>query len=165
MMVGSSSGPMRNHLQSPTNRCCGNQCRCSRKSVIAWYSGLRSLGDIVLYLHPLFNISPIQGSKSLQLLTPAESTVAYVAELCRDDSFLEHNTIKENFFANLRESWWYFFHEYGRRVGMVPRSSLKERKKQSDGGEKDKSNPTTNQTNQNRAHRPSLHHLVVFPLY
>ena len=39
------------------------------------------------------------------------------------------------------------------------------KEKQSDGGEKDKSNPTTNQTSQNRAHRPSLHHLVVFPLY
>ena len=62
--------------------------------------------SIALCLHPLFNISPIQGSKSLQLLTPAESTVAYVTELCRDDYFLEHNTIKENFFANLRESWW-----------------------------------------------------------
>ena len=51
--------------------------------------------SIVLCLHPLFNISPIQGSKSLQLLTPAESTVAYVTELCRDDYFLERNTIKE----------------------------------------------------------------------
>ena len=50
--------------------------------------------SIVLCLHPLFNISPVQGSK-LQLLTPAESTVAYVTELCRDDYFLEHRTIKE----------------------------------------------------------------------
>ena len=31
-----------------------------------------------------------------QLLTPAESTDAYVTELCRYDHFLEHNTIKEN---------------------------------------------------------------------
>ena len=58
--------------------------------------------SIVLCLHTLFNIPPIQGSKSLQLLTPAESTDAYVTELCRDDHFLEHNAIKENFFANLR---------------------------------------------------------------
>ena len=60
--------------------------------------------SIVLCLHPLFNISPIQGSESLQLLTPAESTVACVTELCRDDCFLEHNTIEENFFSNLRQS-------------------------------------------------------------
>ena len=33
----------------------------------------------------------------------AESTVAHVTELCRDDCFLEYNTIKESFFANLRE--------------------------------------------------------------
>ena len=37
------------------------------------------------------------------------------------------------------------------------------REKQSDGGEKDKDNPTTKQP-QTTAHRPSLHHLVVFPL-
>ena len=36
------------------------------------------------------------------------------------------------------------------------------REKQSDGGEKDK-DPTTKQP-QTTAHRPSLHHLVVFPL-
>ena len=57
----------------------------------------------------------------------------------------------------------FFFHEYGRRVGMVPRSSLKEI--QSDGGEKDKDNPTTNKTKPTTAHRPRLHHQVVFPLY
>ena len=41
------------------------------------------------------------------------------------------------------------------------------REVQSDGGEKDKENPTKHQTNQttaNQSHRPSLHHLVVFPL-
>ena len=36
---------------------------------------------------------------------------------------------------------------------------------QSDGGEKDKDNPTTNQTKPTTAHRPRLHHQVVFPLY
>ena len=65
-----------------------------------------------------------------------------------------------------------FFHEYGRRVGMVPRSSLKDfvprvrtpcghgaqviiegREIQSDGGEKDKENPTTNQPNQTTANQ------------
>ena len=60
---------------------------------------------IVLCLHPLFNVTPIQGGKSLQLLTATECTVAYVTELRRDDNFLQYNTIKENFFANLRESW------------------------------------------------------------
>ena len=60
----------------------------------------------------------------------------------------------------------FFSHEYGRRVGMVPRSSLK-------GGKNSlmvekrtrKPNTTQNQrTPQPRAHRPCLHHHVVFPL-
>ena len=57
----------------------------------------------------------------------------------------------------------FFFHEYGRRVGMVPRSSLK-------GGknslmvEKRTRKPNTTQNRQPKAHRPSLHHHVVFPL-
>ena len=57
----------------------------------------------------------------------------------------------------------FFFHEYGRRVGMVPRSSLK-------GGknslmvEKRTRTPNTTQTKQPKAHRPSLHHHEVFPL-
>ena len=58
----------------------------------------------------------------------------------------------------------FFSHEYGRRVGMVPRSSLKEGK-YNYGGEKDKDNPTTDQTKPTTAHRPRLHHQVVFPLY
>ena len=57
--------------------------------------------SVVLCLHRLFNIPPIWGREALQLLTPTESTDAYVTELCRDDHFLD-NTIKENFFANLR---------------------------------------------------------------
>ena len=36
---------------------------------------------------------------------------------------------------------------------------------QSDGGEKDKDTPKTNQTQPTAAHRPRLHHQVVFPLY
>ena len=57
----------------------------------------------------------------------------------------------------------FFFHEYGRRVGMVPRSSLK-------GGKNslvvEKRTRTTNttQNTQPKAHKPSLHHHVVFPL-
>ena len=57
----------------------------------------------------------------------------------------------------------FVFHEYGRRVGMVPRSSLK-------GGknslmvEKRTRTPNTTQTKQPKAHRQSLHHHVVFPL-
>ena len=59
-----------------------------------------------------------------------------------------------------------FFHEYGRRVGMVPKSSLK-------GGknslmvEKRTEKPNTRPNKQNtttRAHKPRLHHHVVFPL-
>ena len=49
-----------------------------------------------------------------------------------------------------------------RRVGMVPRSIIEGREIQSDGGEKDKDNLTTKQP-QTTTHRPSLHHLVVFP--
>ena len=56
-----------------------------------------------------------------------------------------------------------FFHEYGRRVGMVPRSSLKEGKN-SQMVEKRTKTPKPNQHQTPQAHRPSLHHLVVFPL-
>ena len=55
--------------------------------------------------NPLFNVTPIQGGKSLQLLTPTERTVAYITELRRDDNFLQCHTIQKDFFANLRESW------------------------------------------------------------
>ena len=58
----------------------------------------------------------------------------------------------------------FFFHEYGRRVGMVPRSSLKEGKNSQMVEKKDKDNPTNKKQPQTTAHRPSLHHLVVFPL-
>ena len=60
----------------------------------------------------------------------------------------------------------FFFHEYGRRVGMVPRSSLKGGKKQTDGGEnnkKHKHNPKTPKTT-TKGPQPSLHHHVVFSL-
>ena len=67
--------------------------------------GFSNLSHIKKALCSLFNVTPIQEGKSLQLLTPAECTVAYVTELCRDDNFLQRNTIEENFFANLRESW------------------------------------------------------------
>ena len=63
-------------------------------------------------------------------------------------------------------SIWNFFHEYGRRVGMVPRSSLKggkvsrmvEKKTRTTNNKK----PTEHKTK--KAHRPRLHHHVVFPL-
>ena len=58
----------------------------------------------------------------------------------------------------------FFFHEYGRRVGMVPRSSLKEGKSSQMVEKRTKTpKPTQNQTPQ--ARRPKLHHLVVFPLH
>ena len=57
----------------------------------------------------------------------------------------------------------FFFHEYGRRVGMVPRSSLKEGKV-SRMVEKITRTTTKTQKPQTKAHRPSLHHHVVFPL-
>ena len=59
----------------------------------------------------------------------------------------------------------FFFHEYGRRVGMVPRSSLKEGKN-SQMVEKRTKTPKPNQHQQTpQARRPKLHHLVVFPLH
>ena len=61
----------------------------------------------------------------------------------------------------------FFFHEYGRRVGMVPRSSLKEGKNSQiqmvEKGTKTNQQQKPKQP-QTRPHRPNLHHLVVFPL-
>ena len=56
-----------------------------------------------------------------------------------------------------------FFHEYGRRVGMVPRSSLKEGKN-NQMVEKGTKTPKPTKPN-TQARRPKLHHLVVFPLH
>ena len=56
-----------------------------------------------------------------------------------------------------------FFHEYGRRVGMVPRSSLKEGKN-NQMVEKGTKTPKPAKPN-TQARRPKLHHLVVFPLH
>ena len=55
---------------------------------------------IVLCLHPLFNVTSVQGGESLQLLTPTKCTVAYIPELRRDDNFLQCDAIQKNFFAN-----------------------------------------------------------------
>ena len=57
----------------------------------------------------------------------------------------------------------FFFHEYGRRVGMVPRSSLKEGKN-NQMVEKGTKTPKPTKPN-TQARRPKLHHLVVFPLH
>ena len=56
--------------------------------------------SIVLRLYPLFNVTPVQGGESLQLLTPTKCTVAYIPELRRDDNFLQGHTIQKDFFAN-----------------------------------------------------------------
>ena len=69
-----------------------------------------------------------------------------------------------------------FFHECGRRVGGVPRSSLKGKETQHDEGEKNTSNPKTKQKptkqkpepknhNTTKGQRPVPPHLKVFPLY
>ena len=58
---------------------------------------------------------------------------------------------------------YFFFHEYG-PCGHVAQVIIEGREIQSDGGEKDKDNPTTNQTKPTTAHRPRLHQ-AVFPLY
>ena len=66
----------------------------------------------------------------------------------------------------------FFFHECGRRVGGVPRSSLKGKETQHDEGEKNTSNPKTNQKptkqepkTQPKGQRPNPPRLKVFPLY
>ena len=58
----------------------------------------------------------------------------------------------------------FFFHEYGRRVGMVPRSSLKEGKKRQ---MVEKGTKTPKNKPQNQTPKPAgrLHHLVVFPIH
>ena len=80
--------------------------------------------DVVLCLHPLFNVT-LQEGKSLQLFTSAECTVACVNELRRDDNFLQHNTIEENFFANLCESFkgtqWAIVEESGAVISVPMR--------------------------------------------
>ena len=66
-----------------------------------------------------------------------------------------------------------FFHERGRHVGGVPRSSLKEKESPDDNGEgntsktpKQTKTPTQQQTNNKKdGQRPSPHYLGVFPLY
>ena len=55
----------------------------------------------MLCLYPLFNVTPVQGGETLQLLTPTKCTVAYIPELRRDDNFLQCHTIQKNFFACL----------------------------------------------------------------
>ena len=58
----------------------------------------------------------------------------------------------------------FFFHEYGRRVGMVPRSSLKEGKKRQM-VEKGTKTPKNQPKNQPPKPAGRLHHLVVFPIH
>ena len=56
-----------------------------------------------------------------------------------------------------------FFHEYGRRVHGA-QVIVEGREEQSDGGEKNKDNQHNPKAKQTTAHRPSLHHHVVFSL-
>ena len=64
-------------------------------------------------------------------------------------------------------SWFctVFFPRVRTPCGHDAQVIIEGREIQSDGGEKDKDNPTTNQTKPTTAHRPRLHHQVVFPLY
>ena len=65
----------------------------------------------------------------------------------------------------------FFFHECGRHVGGVPRSSLKGKETQRDEGEKNTSNPKTSKqkkTNPNKKQEPEATippPLSAFPLY
>ena len=68
-----------------------------------------------------------------------------------------------------------FFHECGRRVGGVPRSSLKGKETQHDEGKRTQATPkpskthqtktTTKNQNATKGQRPIPPHLTVFPLY
>ena len=61
-----------------------------------------------------------------------------------------------------------FFHEYGRHVGGVPRSSLKGKETQNDEGKRTQANPnqTKHQTKTKTNNQKHTHpHLKVFPLY
>ena len=69
---------------------------------------------------------------------------------------------KTNEFLLCGMIYGFFFHEYGRRVGMVPRSSLKGGKNSLMVEKRTRTSNTT-QTKQPKARRSSLH-LVVFPL-
>ena len=68
----------------------------------------------------------------------------------------------------------FFFHERGRHVGGVPRSSLKGKETQHDEGKRTQATPNQTRTpnkNQNqepkhtKGQRPFLPHQKVFPLY
>ena len=59
----------------------------------------------------------------------------------------------------------FFFPRVRTPCGHGAQIIIEGREIQSDGGEKDKDNPTTNQTKPTTAHRRRLHHQVVFFLY
>ena len=72
---------------------------------------------------------------------------------------------KDAIVAYGRQEQAFFFPRVRTPCGHGAQVIIEGRKEQSDGGEKDKDNPTTNQTKPTTAHRPRLHHQVVFPLY
>ena len=84
---------------------------------------------------------------------------------CEDSFFCQASVLKLLHLLSRRLSSQsfdnFFFHECGRRVGMVHTSSLKKGRK-ADGGERneDPKKPTQNQTPKPAGR---LHHLVVFP--
>ena len=88
-----------------------------------------------------------------------QSAISHAVELV-----LEHEQrLYPNPLWRARGHSWCFFHEYGRRVGMVPRSSLKKGKNNQ---MVEKGTKTPNQPKPNtKARRPKLHHLAVFPLH
>ena len=77
--------------------------------------------------------------------------------------------------AQVEGSFEIFFHECGRRVGGVPRSSLKGKETQHDEGKRTQANPKPSKTHQTKTRtknqnatkgqRPIPPHLTVFPLY
>ena len=114
-------------------------------------------GIVALSLPPDFNRIGSAACASCQQLQTVDLSQTDVIEIL-GSTFAHCSQLQQLSLSRIS-----FFHEYGRRVGMVPRSSLK-------GGknslmvEKITRTTTTTQKPQPKAHRPSLHHHVVFPL-
>ena len=78
----------------------------------------------------------------------------------------EHNRLQEFENAVMEQLPELFFFPRARApCGHGAQVIFEERAIQSDGEEKDKDSPTTNQTKPTTAHRPRLHHQAEFPLH
>ena len=107
----------------------------------------RSSSNTSKNMHSLKKNTPTLASNLTSTDSSFRSSNGHPATPCADRWFQSH----------CPES---FFHECGRRVGGVPRSSLKGKETQHDEGEKNTSNPTQAKTPQteNKNQKPKSHH-------